>query len=380
MANYKLYSSDSHVTEPPYLWQERIDPAFKDRAPYIVEEEDTDQWYVDGSHRFGALGIAGGAGQRFKDASQLTVKGRFELNVPKGGFDPDAHVADLDLDGVEGDVIFPSAVQGLFGVPDSELLSAIFRAYNDWLADFCKPHPDRLKGIALVNVDDISDGVAELRRSVGMGMAGATIATTPLEHRYDDPIYDPFWAVANELEKPLNLHVSQDRSNKWALAGEDALEDIMYDPVIFSAQLVSPVMTSLAAMVFCGVFERFPKLQVGAVEFETSWVPYFLGRMDDTYKYRIAGYKRHRFKGTTLPSDFWYTNCFVSFQEDDLGIQLRQLVGVDNLLWGSDYPHAESTFPKSQEIVERILKGLPDNEKAKIAGLNTARMYGFALN
>jgi len=135
-------------------------------------------------------------------------------------------------------------------------------------------------------------------------------------------------------------------------------------------------MTSIAAMIFGGVFERFPKLKVGAVEYEVSWVPYFLDRMDDTYKYRVAGHM-NRFKGDTLPSDFWHSNCFVSFQEDDLGIQLRHLVGVDNLLWGSDYPHSESTFPKSKEIVERILGDIPDDEKAKIAGLNTARMYGF---
>ena len=113
------------------------------------------------------------------------------------------------------------------------------------------------------------------------------------------------------------------------------------------------------------------------MEFEVCWVPYFLNRMDDTYKHRVAGYSGHRFQGDALPSDFFRSNVFVGFQEDDLGMQLRYIVGVDNLLWGSDYPHGESTFPKSREIVERILQGVPEDEKAKIAGENCARLYNF---
>ena len=374
MADYVLYSSDSHIVEPPDLWRERIDPKFRDRAPHLETDSDTDQWYVDGNHKLSAMGIAGSAGQRFEDASKMSMKGRFDL-IPKGGYDPHAHVADLDRDGVAGDVLFPTEGLFTFTIPDSELLSATLKAYNDWLADFCKPYPDRLKGIAMINLDDVSEGIAELERCVAMGMSGAMIATTPLEHRYDDPIYNPFWEVASELEIPLNLHITVDRAKQWGAESQDEL--ISRDPVILSAQLMPTVMTSISAMIFGGVFERYPKLKVGAVEFEVSWAPYFLDRMDDTYKYRVAGYSRQRFKGDTLPSDFWHSNCFVSFQEDAVGIQLRHLVGVDNLLWGSDYPHGESTFPKSKEIVERILEGIPEDEKAKIAGLNTARMYGF---
>ena len=377
MSNYKLISSDSHIVEPPDLWQERIDPRFKDRAPYMAAEADTDQWYVDGDHKFGAVGIAGQAGQRFEDASRLSVKGRFEFNVPQGGHDPHAHVKDMDLDHVSGGVLFPSQGLQVWSIPDGELLSAIFRAYNDWLGDFCKPYPDRLKGIAMVNLDDVSEGIEEMERCAKMGMPGTMIATAPLEQRYDHPIYEPFWAAAQELAMPLNLHTGCVRVKEW-LPGSRA-EMINHDPVIFSSQNLHPVMTSIAAMIFGGVFERYPKLRVGAVEFEVSWVPYFLNRMDDTYKHRVAGYSGHRFQGDALPSDFFRRNCFVGFQEDTLGMQLRHIVGVDNLMWGSDYPHGESTFPKSREIVEHILEGVPEDEKAKIAGENCARMYGFDI-
>jgi predicted TIM-barrel fold metal-dependent hydrolase len=137
------------------------------------------------------------------------------------------------------------------------------------------------------------------------------------------------------------------------------------------------VRTPIAAMIFAGVFERYPKLRVGAVEFEVSWAPYFLSRMDNTYTERAVGVQRERFKDGMLPSDFFHRNVFISFQEDDLGIQLRAIIGVANLMWGSDYPHAESTFPKSRAIVERILKDVPDDEKAMIAGGNAARLYRF---
>jgi hypothetical protein len=113
------------------------------------------------------------------------------------------------------------------------------------------------------------------------------------------------------------------------------------------------------------------------VEFEVAWVPYFLARMDNLYTEQALGVHGYRFMGDVLPSDFFRQNCFLSFQEDAVGIQLRDLIGVETLLWGSDYPHAESTFPRSRAIVDRILQGVPAGEQAQIAGGNTARLYHF---
>ena len=137
------------------------------------------------------------------------------------------------------------------------------------------------------------------------------------------------------------------------------------------------VRQSINAMVFGGVFERYPKLKVGAIEFEVCWAPYFMQRMDEFYSQRAAGVHGKRFQGGELPSDYFRSNCFIGFQEDDLGIQMRHFIGVDNLLWGSDYPHAESTFPRSREIIERILHDCSEEEKAKIVGENTAKLYHF---
>ena len=131
---------------------------------------------------------------------------------------------------------------------------------------------------------------------------------------------------------------------------------------------------SLTHMIFSGVFERYPRLQVGAIEFELSWVPNFLDRLDYNYTQRIRG-ERYRFKEDMTPREYFHRNVFLGFQEDVLGMRDREIIGVDNILWGSDYPHVESTFPRSQEILEDILVDCTEEEKAKIVGGNAARIY-----
>jgi len=129
-------------------------------------------------------------------------------------------------------------------------------------------------------------------------------------------------------------------------------------------------------LIFSGVFERHPRLTLAIVEFELSWAPNVVISMDYTYRER-HGEAIYRFKDGMLPSDFFRRNVVLSFQEDAIGIRLRDVIGVDKMMWGSDYPHSESTFPQSQKILAEILAGVPQDEQAKIAGGNTARVYNF---
>jgi predicted TIM-barrel fold metal-dependent hydrolase len=372
MSTYRLISSDSHIIEPPDLWEARIDRKFRDRAPRLVHEGEHDQWYADGV-KFGNIGINQQAGLRFERPEQLTVGGRM-ATVPLGGLDPHAHVKDMDADTVAGGVLYPSQGLTVYRIPDSALLSAVFRAYNDWLADFCQPYPRRLKGLAMLNVDDVGDAVGEIHRAAQRGLAGAMIPIRPMEHRYDHPVYEPLWAAAQDLKMPLSLHVG---TRRWR-PGMNLEAPSMPTDVVDTSNREFDMREAIAAMIFGGVFERHPKLHVGAVEFEVAWAPYFMGRMDNVYTERAGGVRGRRFRDDALPSDFFRRNVFISFQEDDLGIQLRTHIGVESLLWGSDYPHAESTFPRSREIVDRILQGVPAVEQAQIAGGNAARLYDFS--
>ena len=370
MSTYTPISSDSHIIEPADLWEKRIAPKFRDRAPHIVREDGNDQWYCD-DQAFGNVGINQQAGLRFDEPEKLTRAGSMET-VPLGGLDPHAHVKDMELDGVAGGVLYPSQGLTLYTIPASDLLSAVFRAYNDYVAEFCTPHPNQLKGIAMINVDSVDDAAGELERSAKMGLAGAMISVRPIL-RYEHLAYERLWATAQDLDMPLSLHVGTAR---WR-PGADITSIGTQDPFFF-ANREYDVRESINAMIFGGVFERYPKLKVGVVEFEVAWAPYFISRMDEFYRQRAVGVKLQRFKGGALPSDFFRNNVFIGFQEDDLGIELRHHIGVDNLLWGSDYPHAESTFPKSREILDRILQGVPEAEQAKIAAENTARLYHFS--
>ena len=366
-----ILSSDSHVFEPPDLWTKRIDAGFRDRAPRMQRIDGADQLVVEADQVISGIGLISNAGARFEAPETISGQGRFE-DVPRGGYDPDQHLADMRLDGVAGEVLYPSQGLFYFRVTDTPLMSAIFRAYNDWLAEFCRRDPARLKGIAMVNLDDVADGIRELERAARLGLAGAMITEYPLEHRrYDQPEYEPFWAAAQALGMPLSLHTATRRQGRIRGAPGKTLRDASSR----ATKVIGPA-TSLCDMIFSGVFERYPRLIVAVVEFELSWAPYLLDQMDYTYRERHEE-AIYRFKDGLRPRDFFHRNVVLSFQEDAVGIRLRDLIGVDNMMWGSDYPHSESTFPQSRKILAEILAGVPDDEQAKIVGGNTARVYGF---
>jgi predicted TIM-barrel fold metal-dependent hydrolase len=366
-----ILSSDSHVFEPPDLWTTRIDAPFRDRAPRMVRIDGVDQLVVERDQVLSGIGLISNAGARFDAPETISGQARFE-DVHRGGYDPAQHLADMRLDGVSGEVLYPSQGLFYFRVADGALMSAIFRAYNDWLHDFCRADPARLKGIAMVNLDDVADGIRELERTARMGFAGAMISEYPLEdRRYDQPEYEPFWAAAQDLRMPLSLHTATRRQGKIRGAGPRTLRDASSR----ATKAFGPA-TSLCDMIFSGVFERYPRLALAIVEFELSWAPHVLSTMDYTYR------ERHeeafvRFRDGRRPSDFFHRNVVLSFQEDAVGIRLRDVIGADNMMWGSDYPHSESTFPQSRKILAEILAGVPADEQAKIAGGTTARVYGF---
>jgi predicted TIM-barrel fold metal-dependent hydrolase len=370
MSSYKVISSDNHIHEPVDLWTSRMDLKFKDRAPHIEHLEEGDWWFCDGRKVLGGGGGAN-AGVRFEDPDKLSSSHRMEEGR-LGGYIPEEHVKDLDIDGMDVSIIYPSTGVMLYATEDSDMLTGICSAYNDWVSEFFNAIPERLKGIAMLNLDDVAVGVKELERAAKMGFVGAMITVQPLAGRlYDQPIYEPLWAAAQDLGMPLSMHAATNRAEPGMEFGNPDI-----GRPAFICNMDHWVRLSLADMIFNGVFERYPKLQVGSVEMELSWAPHFLDRLDYTYTQRGPGSaRRYRLKGDALPSDFFHSNVFLGFQEDALGIRDRHIIGVDNLQWGADYPHGESTFPRSREILENILAACTEEEKAKIVGGNAARIY-----
>ena len=381
MAKLNIISADSHIFEPPDLWTSRIEARFRDRAPRVVRGKDSDGWQVENSTS--SFGHVIQAGLRYVDPSAITPRARLE-EVPQAAYEPHQHIKDMELDGVDGEVVFPSAGLGMFRVRDSELLSAIFRAYNDWLADFCSYYPDRIKGIAVINVDDVHEAVKELSRCRQAGLYGAMISTDPsidaADYRgYELPKYEPLWAAAQDLAMSLNLHVGTVRYEREIMWDGGARDYILANNITWINQQVQRehwVRRAITPMIFSGVLERYPRLQVGIVEHELAWIPHFIRMMDHVYNLRPQ-FATHRFKNAMLPSDFFHRNVFAGFQEDAVGIQNRHTIGVDNILWGNDYPHSESTFPKSQEVLDKVLDGISQDERYKMVCGNAARIYHF---
>jgi predicted TIM-barrel fold metal-dependent hydrolase len=344
-----------------------VPAAYRDRAPRVEHDDDADWWVFLGT-RMCSFAAGTKAGLRFQGQDALKVEYHFS-DVREGAYTPAVFVEDNAADGVWGSVLFPSIGVLLYQEHDARALAAFARAYNEWIAEFCAyGNGARLKGMAILDAED-PGAVAELERAHAEGLSGAVISVAPLPGRgYEQPMYEPLWEAAEGLGTPLSLHIATNRdgAETGALYTEAGVTNCD-----------GAVRDSLARMVFSGVFERHPGLRIGAVEFEAGWVAHFLERMDYTYSQREHQDGWIRFADGMRPSDHFRRNVFVSFQEDPVGIATRHLIGVDCLLWGSDYPHTESTFPRSGEILDDILKGVPDDERARIVCANTARVYGF---
>ena len=372
-----MISSDSHIIEPPDLWTERIDASYRDRAPRVIAEPDGDFWYIDGQKSMSFLGVQ--TGDRFeKEATELTTVARFD-DVRSAAYDPARYIDENQSDGIVGSVIYPSEALLAYSIPDSALCSATMRAYNDFIAEFCGHDANRLKGIGLINVDDPSESVAEMKRVRDIGLHGIMITVLPPADRaYDHPMYEDVWSAAVDLDLPISMHVATGRNALSASTTQTTVQKGVTEAAFYLQDHF--VRKSIGEMIFSGVFMRHPKLRVGSIEHEICWAPFFLFQADYVYTDRPVRGDWLRFPDGTLPSDYFKQNVFLSFQEDRVGIRVRDVLGIEGLMWGSDYPHTESTFPRSREITSDILEDVPYAEKNLILRDNVARLYGFDLH
>ena len=382
MANFKMISANSHIVEPPDMYTERIDPKLRDRAPRMERRKtpagrEYDAWMLDGQ-QVGTLGAVMQAGQRFEDPSQIDFLGVWD-DVRKGAYDPHAMIVENEQDGIWGSVLQPS--QGLFWyrVPDSRLLvrdlPRLQRLDRRFLQAVSRPaegHRDAQSSTIPTRAPPNSNASPRWAWS-GRSSRSRRIPTSPTATR--STTVSGRWR--EELKHPLLLHIGTPRD------GIPANEFTMDVTELTGAGRSTTdywVRYSLGSMVFAGVFDKFPGLKIGSVEHEAAWIPHWLKQMDFTYLERPVFTKGWRSKEGLLPSDYWKRNMFVEFMEDDLGVQLRDRIGVENMLWGSDYPHAEATFPRSQQFLQRMFAGVPEADLRKITSENAAKMFGFQLN
>ena len=365
METQRILSADSHVIEPADVWTSRIEKRFLDRAPRVVKragEREGDFFVAEGLRPFPVAGFAV-AGVDPKDFGERMARGY--PGVRPSAWDPVERLKDQERDGVVGEVLYPSLGMRLFQMEDGELRAASFRAYNDWLADYCSHSPRRLAGAALISLDDPADGVAELTRAARKGLRGAMIwGAAPAERPYGDPSYDAFWAAAQELGTPVSLHILTERRG-----GSDFQSVMKGYPALHHS-----VEKSLAEIIFAGVLERFPKLKLVSVENDIGWIAHFLQRLDHSYeKYRYL----ERNAIPNPPSYYFQRQVAATFQDDRVGVVTRNFIGVKSLMWASDFPHSDSTWPNSRQVIARDFEGVPDDERRMMVADNAAALYGL---
>jgi predicted TIM-barrel fold metal-dependent hydrolase len=285
--------------------------------------------------------------------------------VRPGGYDTTARLHDQERDGVVAEVVYPSLALQLFRIRDAAFQADAMRAYNDWLAEFVAAAPERLAGVALVPLGDVAVGVAELARARGLGLRGALIwSSAPDERPYFDPAYEPFWAAAAAARLPLSLHLG---TGAVPLTGGGGNMAILYMLTHLAVQ------RSLAQMIFGGVLDRHPDLRIVSVENDIGWLPHFLERLDH------AGSKYGAFatKLALAPSEYVRRQVSATFQQDRIGVRLREVMGPSALLWASDYPHSDSTWPHSRDVIARDFADVPADDLARMTCRNAAALYGL---
>jgi predicted TIM-barrel fold metal-dependent hydrolase len=287
----------------------------------------------------------------------------------------------MDEDGINTAILFGG---GPLGTTNMDLYRASFAAYNRWLADFCHFAPRRLAGVGYVPMHDVEEAIAVMRDCAARGLKAVNIPAFPMsklgslnggdaqtkaltgdtnsERSYADPEFDPFWKAACELGMPLTIHLGS------RIVRFTEPKYLLSDMLMSKFGMGEPI----AIMIYGGVFQRFPELKLASVESGVGWFAFAANYMDETWK------KQRYWVNSTLehePSYYWDRNIYGSFIHDRVGVMMRGLPGAGNIMWSSDYPHSETTFPHSKDVIEKLFEGVPEDEKKMILSGRANRLY-----
>ena len=378
MTQTVLLDADSHVSEPLNLWQERLPAKYRDIAPHMETEYQGRPgawWFIEHDREPHNVILGFGANKSLEELHEL-LKGFSYAGAHRGGWDPAQRVKDMDQDGVAGDVLYTTLGFRMFWIKEAGFQRACFQVYNDWLAEFCSHSPARLKGLALISLYDPEQAATDLADCAKKGLAGAIVwASPPEDLPFYAESYDPFWAAAQELSMPLSLH--EFAGFRWVDWDSSAKKR-----TIAAGINSHEVEGTFSTLIMSGVLERFPGLKVVSAELNCGWLPYFLRRLDERFEARGARVHGSAFptKLTLKPSEYFHRQLYATFIDDAFGVAHRHDIGVENLLWSSDFPHSATFWPHSREKIAKDFQLVDDDDKQKILCRNTAKLYGFDLN
>ena len=374
----EIVDADAHVNPPHDMWSEYLSAEFRDQAPVIEHGEDADYVLFEGKRRkVNLIGAqAGRAGKDFK------MEGRIS-DARSGGWMPAARLDDMDLDGLYSAVLFGG---GPLGTANNDLYIDSFGAYNRWLSDFCAFDKRRFAGVGYVPMQDVDQTVAMIKDCAAKGLKAINIPAFPMgklgslnggdaqttaltgdvnsSRSYADAEFDPIWKTVCDLGLPITIHLGGRPVRFW-------------DKKFFLSDLLMSKFAmgeTIAIMIYGGVFDRFPDLKLASVESGVGWFAFAANYMDETWN------KQKHWVNSTIqhtPSYYWDRNIFGSFIHDRAGIMMRDFPGAGNIMWSSDYPHSETTYPHSQDVIEKLFEGVPEQARTEILSTRAKALYGL---
>ena len=368
--SYHLIPADSHINEPPDLWTSRVRGKFKERAPRVERLEKGDAWIMEGSPTPINFGNNANGGVPVEKRSPWV---RWE-EIRRGGYVPAVRLEEQAQDGVEAEVVYPTprvSHNVLANNRDREFHVDCIRAYNDWLSEFCSYDPARFVGIPMLPAVSLETTLAELDRSSGLpGLRGALLSQYPTAGVQLSPDDDPLFAACQERGIPLHYHVGLSGSP----AGTPALAHSFQNAFTGAFRFYDPPVR-MAELIYHRVLDRFPRLEIVFAEVDCGWVGYLCEQLDDRFARQNP---RLRIPLAHAPSEYFRRHFFYGIVKDAYGIRNRHSVGVDRILWSSDYPHATCDWPDFETAIERDFAGVPEAERRPILGGTAARLYGLA--
>jgi predicted TIM-barrel fold metal-dependent hydrolase len=387
----RIISVDDHVVEPPHLWQSRLPAKYRDVGPRVVIAPRGDMKLVDGrwveqpgdgeemaawwhyeDHRYQLKLMIACPGLPPEEVSATGVT--FE-DIAPGCYDPKARVADMQRNHIEASLCFPNYPRfcgQLFAERKDKTLSKLcLEAYNDWMVEeWCGDSGGALIPLCVVPLWDVELAAAEIRRNAARGVRAVAFSELPawlgLPSIHTD-YWDPFLRACEETGTVICMHIGS--GTKTVNTGEDA-------PTVVAANLIAcNSISSMIDWIFSGKLDRFPKLKLLYAECQIGWIPYFIERADDTWHTHQWAQGERRIPNP--PSFYYRRNCFGCFFKDTVGIELIDKIGVDNVMFETDYPHQDGTFPRSKQVAEQLFGHLDPETVYKIARGNAIELLGL---
>ena len=364
----RIISADSHVTEPYDMWWTTIGHKFGDRTPRVIQEYRgvSGRYFYHGSKDEDVFPIM----------TQAAETEASERGLAECGYDPAVRVKFMEKANIEAEVLNTTRTLALFRNPDFEVVRACSEVFNDWLAEFVSYNPRRLIGTSVVPLDDVDWAVKELERTTKKGLTSAMVNCQAPESRppYRDRVYDRFWAAAQEADVPLTLHFRTGRKGiiNQVVVHSLTTEEVGEAPGMF-VDIFNEIQVVLANdFIFGGILDRFPRLKVICSEFEMAWVPSFMGRLDQMMQFGPGLFLP---KLEMDPSEYVKTRIFHGLIDDPYGQFTIPLIGADQVLWGSDFPHVRSITFEADETVGKLLESLSFEDQQKVVGENAAKLF-----